>query len=88
MNISLDTSLYIGFINFTIFKVDCVILGSKNYMFVKGIRIESQFLFFFAEKSIPYAKITVSQKNCVSKINFKYLQVFYFHTYKNVTNTH
>ena len=37
---------------------------------IKGTRIQSQFLFLM-EKSILYAKITVSKK-IVSKLSFKY----------------
>ena len=37
----------------------------------KGTRIQSQFLILM-EKSIFYAKITVSQKYFISKLSFKY----------------
>ena len=43
------------------------------------------------EKSILYAKITVSQNKIASKRSFKYyihVYAFYFHSYNNVTNTH
>ena len=53
---------------------------------IKGTRIQSQFLFLM-EKSILYAKITVSQK-IVSKLSFKYYIGLFFHSYNNVTHTH
>ena len=55
---------------------------------IKGTRIQSQFLFLM-EKSILYAKITVSKKKFVSKLSFKYHKGFFLlHSYNNVTNTH
>ena len=54
---------------------------------IKGTRIQPQFLFLM-EKSILYAKITVSKKN-VSKLSYIIIiLVFYFHSYNNATNTH
>ena len=43
---------------------------------IKGTRIQPQILFLM-EKSILYAKITVSKKN-VSKLSFKYYIGFLF----------
>ena len=59
-----------------------------GYLFsIKGTRIQSQFLFLM-EKSILYAKITVSQKKYFKKSGLNIIYAFYFHSYNNATNTH
>ena len=47
-----------------------------------GIEIQSQFL-IFVEKSILYAKITDSEKNCV-RIQFIFVVLIMSHTLTNV----
>ena len=46
----------------------------------KGISIQSQFL-TFEEKSIFYAKITLSQKNFASKHSFKHSASLFFSSF-------
>ena len=48
-----------------------VMLSQLILCYFKGTKIQSQFSFLM-EKFIFYAKITVSQKKCVSKLSFKY----------------
>ena len=50
----------------------------------KGISIQSQFL-TFEEKSIFYAKITLSQKNFASKHSFKHSASLFFRRSNNAT---
>ena len=45
---------------------------------LKGIKINSQFLFFFVEKSIPYVQITVSKKNLFQNSVLNMIQTFIF----------
>ena len=52
---------------------------------IKNIRIQYQFK-IFVEKYILYAKITLSQKNFVSKLRFKQTAAFHLRSSNNVTD--
>ena len=59
---------------------------STNYgMNHKLLCTSIQFLF---QKSILYAKITVSQNFFFQNSSLNIIWPFYFHSYNNVTNTH
>ena len=65
----------------------CCTHCNLHCLLIKGIRIQSQFL-FFVEKSILCVKITVSPQKMFRVSVLYIIQAFYLHSYNNVTYTH